>query len=76
MTMRRSWGVAYNQIAFEIGHSSGGSTLGAIYGGVPPHWIKGDGPKMSWLPANGKPAWDVLEADGASSTMSSFCYVI
>jgi len=76
VTVRRSWGVPDNQIAFEIGHSSGGSTLGAVYGGVPPHWIKGDGPKMSWMPTNGRPAWDVLEGDGASSTISSFCYLI
>lgn len=63
VTVRRSWGVADNQIAYEIGHSSGGSTLESVYGGVPPHWSKGEGPKMSWLPANGRPAWDVLKLD-------------
>ena len=51
-----------NQIAYEIGHSSGGSTLEAVYGGVPPHWRKGEGPRMKWLPSNGKPAWEVLDS--------------
>jgi len=46
VTVRRSWGVPDNQIAYEIGHSSGGSTLESVYGGVPPHWRKGEGPKM------------------------------
>jgi hypothetical protein len=63
VTVRRSWGVPDNQIAYEIGHSSGGSTLESVYGGVPPHWRKGEGPRMSWLPINGKPAWDVLKLD-------------
>ena len=74
VTVRRSWGVADNQIAYEVGHSSGGSTLESVYGGVPPHWRKGEGPKMDWLPADGKPAWDVL--DGTASAVDSFCYFI
>jgi hypothetical protein len=48
-----------SQIAWEIGHTSGGATLAEVYGGAPPHWLAGDGPKMSWLPS-GKPAWSVL----------------
>ena len=31
----------------------------AVYGGVPPHWLTGDGPKLSWLP-KGPPAWEML----------------
>ena len=76
VTVRRSWGVPDNQIAYEIGHSSGGCTLETVYGGVPPHWIKGEGPKMSWLPRDREPAWDLLELDGTSSALGSFCYVI
>ncbi len=57
VTIRRSHGIPDNQIAWEIGHTSGGQTLAAVYGGVPPHWLVGEGPKMSWLPT-GKPAWE------------------
>jgi integrase len=60
VTVRRSQGAPDSQIALEIGHTSGGSTLSAVYGGVPPEWVRGGGPKMSWLP--GQPAWsDLLE---------------
>ncbi len=62
VTVRRSQGASDNQIALEIGHTSGGSTLSAVYGGVPPDWLKGHGPKMSWLPS-GKPAWTSLETE-------------
>jgi hypothetical protein len=76
VTVRRSWGVPDNQIAYEIGHSSGGSTLESVYGGVPPHWGKGEGPKMNWLPTNAKPAWNVLELDEHRNATDSFCYSI
>jgi integrase len=56
VTIRRSHGIPDIQIAYEIGHTSGGQTLASVYGGVPPHWLAGDGPKMSWLPT-GLPAW-------------------
>jgi hypothetical protein len=59
VTARRSHGVMDSQIAWEIGHTSGGATLAEVYGGVPPHWLAGDGPKLNWLP-NGKPAWSTL----------------
>ena len=39
VTVRRSQGASDGQIAIEIGHTSGGSTLSAVYGGVPPEWI-------------------------------------
>jgi hypothetical protein len=57
VTNRRSHGIPDVQIAWEIGHTSGGQTLAAVYGGAPPHWLAGDGPKMAWLPT-GKPAWE------------------
>jgi hypothetical protein len=76
VTVRRSWGIGDNQIAYEIGHSSGGSTLESVYGGVPPHWRKGEGSKMNWLPTKGKPAWDVLDLDEQTSAAGTFCYFI
>lgn len=57
VTNRRSHGIPDVQIAWEIGHTSGGQTLAAVYGGAPPHWLAGDGPKMAWLPT-GQPAWE------------------
>lgn len=59
VTVRRSHGAPDSQIALEIGHNSGGSTLSNVYGGVPPDWIRGGGPGMSWLPS-GEPAWSDL----------------
>jgi integrase len=41
VTVRRSHGAPDSQIALEIGHTSGGSTLSSVYGGVPPEWIRG-----------------------------------
>ncbi len=61
VTVRRSQGAPDSQIALEIGHTSGGSTLAAVYGGVPPDWIRGGGPKMSWLPS-GPTAWSDLSS--------------
>jgi len=56
VTARRSHGIPDVQIGWELGHTSLGKTLADVYGGVPPHWLIGDGPKMSWLPA-GRRAW-------------------
>jgi hypothetical protein len=60
VTVRRSHGIPDNQIAWEIGHTSRGQTLDEVYGGVPPHWLAGDGPKLQWMP-DAEPAWTVLE---------------
>jgi hypothetical protein len=54
--VRRSHGVGDSQIAWEINHVGGVGTLEKVYGGVPPHWLHGKGPKLSWTP-KGKPAW-------------------
>lgn len=59
VTVRRSQGALDSQIALEIGHTSGGNTLLSVYGGVPPEWIRGHGPKMSWFPT-GPLAWSDL----------------
>jgi hypothetical protein len=59
VTVRRSQGAPDSQIALEIGHTSGGSTLSNVYGGVPPEWVRGSGPKMTWLPS-AAPAWSDL----------------
>jgi hypothetical protein len=64
VTVRRSHGVPDVQIAWEIGHTSGGKTLGDVYGGVPPHWLTGDGPRMSWAP-RGARAWSTVAAASA-----------
>jgi hypothetical protein len=57
--VRRSHGIPDPQIAYEIGHTSGGSTLARSYGGAPPHWLTGGGPRLKWLP-EGDPAWTSL----------------
>jgi hypothetical protein len=60
VTVRRSHGIPDNQIAWEIGHTSGGQTLAEVYGGAPPHWLAGDGPKLRWSP-DGDQAWSALK---------------
>lgn len=57
--VRRSHGISDPQIAWEINHTGGVGTLESVYGGVPPHWLQGKGPKLHWLP-KGKPAWNVM----------------
>ncbi len=60
--VRRSHGISDAQIASELGHTSGGACITSTYGGVPDAWRKGDGPRLSWLPA--VPAWSELEKNG------------
>lgn len=62
VTVRRSHGIPDVQIAYEIGHTSAGKTLASVYGGVPPHWLLEEGPKMKWLPETGKPAWESINS--------------
>ena len=63
VTVRRSHGIPDIQIAYEIGHTSAGKTLASVYGGVPPHWLMEDGPKLKWLPEPGKPAWESINSE-------------
>jgi integrase len=65
VTVRRSNGIPDIQIAYEIGHTSAGKTLASVYGGVPPHWLTEDGPKLKWLPESGKPAWEAISSKPA-----------
>ena len=60
--VRRSQGATDAQIAFEIGHTSGGACITSTYGGVPESWRNGGGPNLQWLPA-GEPAWACLKKD-------------
>lgn len=55
--VRRSHGISDSQIAYELGHTTGGSTVESVYGGIPPHWLTGGGPKLSWVPAGAR-AWE------------------
>jgi len=57
--VRRSHGASDAQIAWEINHTGGVGTLEIVYGGIPPHWLQGQGPKLSWMP-KGKPAWKAI----------------
>lgn len=65
VTVRRSHGIPDIQIAWEIGHTSAGKTLASVYGGVPPHWMMEEGPKLKWLPESGKPAWKSINSGPA-----------
>ena len=58
--VRRSNGVSDSQIAWEINHIGGVTTLEKVYGGIPPHWASGKGPKLSWTPSR-KPAWESIK---------------
>jgi hypothetical protein len=58
--VRRSNGVLDSQIAWEINHVGGVTTLEKVYGGVPPHWANGKGPRLSWTPRR-KPAWESIK---------------
>ncbi len=63
VTVRRSNSIPDIQIAYEIGHTSAGKTLASVYGGVPPHWLLEDGPKLKWLPENARPAWEAINSE-------------
>jgi integrase len=58
--VRRSNGISDSQIAWEINHVGGVATLEKVYGGVPPHWLQGNGPKLGFIPRK-EPAWKILE---------------
>lgn len=54
--VRRSQGIEDAQIAYEINHTGGVTTLSTVYGLPAKHWRDGKGPNMSWTP-KGKRAW-------------------
>ena len=49
--VRRSQGTTDAQIAAELGHLTGGSTVEKVYGGIPANWLNGGGPNLSWVPS-------------------------
>jgi integrase len=55
--VRRSQGATDSQIAAELGHLTGGSTVEKVYGGVPLNWLNGGGPNLSWVPKVA--AWEI-----------------
>jgi hypothetical protein len=59
--VRRSQGATDEQIAWELGHQSGGTCIKSTYGGVPENWRSGGGPNLSWLPTKVPLAWANLE---------------
>ena len=61
--VRRSWGIDDGLIAVELGQGSGAGLIATTYGGVPPNWRSGGGPKLTWLP-KGDPAWAKFEQSG------------
>jgi hypothetical protein len=61
VTARRSWGIPDSQIAWELNQIGGLDTLRISYGGVPPSWLDGRGPKLTWLPEKKEDyAWHAL----------------
>jgi hypothetical protein len=59
--IRRSQGIPDTQIAWEINHVGGVSTLEKVYGKPAQHWGKRKAQMVSWLPKR-KPAWaDLLK---------------
>lgn len=54
--VRRSQGISDTQIAWEINHVGGVSTLEKVYGTPAQHWGKRKAAKVSWLP-KGNPGW-------------------
>jgi len=60
--IRRSQGAMDSVIAAELGHTTGGSTVERVYGGIPENWLNGGGPNLSWLPKT--VAWAELAKNG------------
>ena len=61
--IRRSQGATDAQIAAELGHLTGGSTVEKVYGGIPINWLNGGGPNLSWEPTT-DPAWHTRQKNG------------
>ena len=60
VTVRRSHGIFDAQIAYEIGHTSGGRTIADVYGKAPASWD--GGAPLSFMP-KAAPAWNALVDD-------------
>lgn len=48
--VQRSNGVKDEQIAVGLNHTGGVDSLRQAYGAVPPEWLDGNGPKLTYLP--------------------------
>jgi hypothetical protein len=59
--VRRSNGTPDAQICVEIGHVGGVATMETVYGSIPPHWIHGAGPKLSFTPGKAPLAWTLVK---------------
>jgi integrase len=66
--LRRSQGATDAQIAAELGHLTGGSTVEKVYGGIPANWLNGGGPKLSWVPS--KLAWKFKKSHSCQKSKS------
>ncbi len=70
VTAWRSWGKSDVEISIMIGHRGGPQLLSTTYGAVPTNWLQGDGPKMTWIPTTGDPAWTVLNLPSQSNIVT------
>jgi integrase len=59
--VRRSNGIPDAQICVEIGHVGGVATMENVYGSIPPHWLKGDGPRLGFVPTKAPLGWTLLK---------------
>lgn len=55
--VRRSQKIPDIQIAWEINHVGGVSTLENVYGGIPANWRNNNAKPMEWLPTTRPAAW-------------------
>jgi hypothetical protein len=61
--VRRSQRATDAQIAAELGHLTGGSTVEKVYGGIPANWLNSGGPALRWEPSCAV-AWAERKANG------------
>ena len=58
--VRRSQGATDSQIAYEVNHVGGVSTLEKVCAIAPPHWRNSKAGAISWVP-KGSPAWKKIQ---------------